>query len=200
MGLKISENGLELIKSFEGLRLNAYKCVSTEKYYTIGYGHYGADVTKDMVITEKEAENYLRTDVAKFEKLVEKYDYIYHFNQNQFDALVSFAYNVGNIDQLTNYGKRSLDTIREKILLYNKSGNKVLQGLLNRRKKELELFNTTCDNEVDTNKTYTEIINAVLGVLNGEYGNGDERKEKLVSSGFNATYIQSIVNLILNYR
>ena len=49
--MKISENGISLIKSFEGLRLKAYKAVSTEEYYTIGYGHYGADVAADMVIT-----------------------------------------------------------------------------------------------------------------------------------------------------
>ena len=55
MGLKLSDKGLQLIKQFEGCRLKAYKCIITEKYYTIGYGHYGADVKKDMTITMEQA-------------------------------------------------------------------------------------------------------------------------------------------------
>ena len=96
--MKISEKGLELIKTFEGLRLSSYKALSAEKYYTIGYGHYGSDVSKDMIITESQAEELLKKDVEKFEDKVNKYSN-YSFNQNQFDALVSFAYNIGNIDQ-----------------------------------------------------------------------------------------------------
>ena len=65
--MKTSNKGINLIKSFEGLRLRAYKPVSTEKYYTIGYGHYGADVTANMVITETQAIEYLKKDLEKFE-------------------------------------------------------------------------------------------------------------------------------------
>ena len=79
--MKTSENGISLIKSFEGLRLKAYKAVSTEEYYTIGYGHYGADVAKDMVITEEQAEMLRSGDEYEirfyfgelFEKLVESF-------------------------------------------------------------------------------------------------------------------------------
>lgn len=139
--MKTSQTGVNLIKSFEGLRLRAYKALSSEKYYTIGYGHYGADVTSDQIITEKQAEEMLKTDLVIYENKVNKYENIYHFNQNQFDALVSFCYNIGSIDQLTNYGKRTLNEISEKMLLYNKAGGKVMQGLINRRQKEQELFN-----------------------------------------------------------
>ena len=55
----LSANGLNFIKSFEGCKLTAYKCVPTEKYYTIGYGHYGSDVKAGMTITLKRAEELL---------------------------------------------------------------------------------------------------------------------------------------------
>ena len=140
--MKISKAGIDFIIGFEGFSAKACKCVSTEKYYTIGYGHYGADVKKDDTITKEEARKLLENDLLSFEKKVSKYDSKYDFNQNEFDALVSFAYNVGNIDQLTANGTRSRDKIAECMLLYNKSGGKVLNGLTKRRKAERELFLT----------------------------------------------------------
>jgi GH24 family phage-related lysozyme (muramidase) len=185
----LSQNGLNLIKSFEGLKLTAYKALSTEKYYTIGYGHYGSDVTKGMKITEAQAEKLLANDCAKFVTHVNKYMSTYNFNQNQFDALVSFAYNVGSITQLTNNGKRSISDISSKILEYNKSGGKVITGLTTRRKKEQTLFNTA----VKT-KTNEEIAKEVLA---GKWGNGTERKTALEKAGYNYTEIQKLVNKLL---
>lgn len=137
---QISINGLNLIKSFEGCRLKAYKPVKTEKYYTIGYGHYGADVGQNMIITQYQAELFLLKDIARFCAAVNKYDHIYHWSQNEFDALVSFAFNIGNIDQLTAKGTRTKAVIADKILAYNKSGKKVLPGLVRRRMAERNLF------------------------------------------------------------
>lgn len=136
-----SRNGIKLIKSFEGLRLTAYKAVSTEKYYTIGYGHYGPDVKKDMKITEAQAEKYLKEDLQSAEKTVNALNK--PFNQNQFDALVSFTYNCGsaNLRTLCQNG-RSIDTIGKKLVLYNKSGGKVLNGLVRRREAEQTLYFT----------------------------------------------------------
>jgi len=136
--MKTSQNGIELIKKFEGCRLDAYKAVPTEKYYTIGYGHYGEDVKKGMVITHAQAEAYLRKDIEKFEKAVNALTF--NLNQNQFDALVSFTYNcgAGNLKRLVS--NRTLADIPDAILLYNKSGGKVLKGLVRRRKAERELF------------------------------------------------------------
>ena len=142
--MKISKNGIELIKCFESFSPKACKCLTTEKYYTIGYGHYGADVKENQTITKLQAEELLQKDLEKFEQKVNKYNNVYNFNQNQFDALVSFCYNVGNIDTLTAKGTRTIKEISEKILAYNKSGGKVINGLTNRRKKEQELFNTSC--------------------------------------------------------
>ena len=99
--MRISEKGIELIIRFEGFSKRAYKCVPSEKYYTIGYGHYGKDVASDDTITKKAAIELLKKDLSSFEKKVDKYNNVYHFSQNEFDALVSFCYNVGNIDKLT---------------------------------------------------------------------------------------------------
>ena len=71
---------------------------------------------------------------------VMKYQDIYGFNSSQIDALVSFAYNIGSIDQLTNHGKRSIREIEDKILQYNKAGGKTLKGLTRRRIAELQMF------------------------------------------------------------
>lgn len=140
--MKISQTGINLIKSFESCRLTAYKAVSTEKYYTIGWGHYGSDVTKGMKITQTKADALLVSDLAKFEAKVNKYQSKYNFNQNQFDALVSFAYNVGSIDGITANGTRTIAQISAKFTAYNKSGGKVLAGLTKRRNAEKKLFNT----------------------------------------------------------
>ena len=138
--MKTSQKGIDLIRSFEGFVATPYRAVATEKYLTIGYGHYGPDVRMGMVWTKDQAEKQLKKDIERFEAHVNKYDYKYDFNQNQFDALVSFSYNIGSIDQLTNLGRRSKAEIAEKMILYNKSGGRVLQGLVNRRKAEQALF------------------------------------------------------------
>lgn len=140
--MKTSVNGINLIKSYESCKLVAYKAVSTEKYYTIGWGHYGSDVRKGMRITQAQADAFLVTDIVKFEAKVNKYQSKYNFNQNQFDALVSFAYNVGSIDGLTANGTRTIAQISAKFSAYNKSGGKVLTGLSKRRAAEKKLFDT----------------------------------------------------------
>ena len=138
--MKISDRGIALIKKFEGCRLTAYKAVPSEKYWTIGYGHYGADVRPGATITQYQADLYLLLDLEKFEQKVEKYNAKYMWTQNEFDALVSFAYNIGSIDQLTDKGKRTKQQIAAKIPEYCKSGGKVLAGLQKRRKEEQALF------------------------------------------------------------
>ncbi|MBQ7615672.1 MAG: lysozyme [Butyrivibrio sp.] len=136
--MKISKNGIDFIKQFEGIRLKAYKAVPTEKYYTIGIGHYGQDVKEGMTITEKQAEDLFKKDVERFEKYVEQTGL--QLNQNQFDALVSFTYNCGpgTLKKLIN--GRTLKEIPDAMLNYNHSGGKELAGLTRRRKAERELF------------------------------------------------------------
>lgn len=145
--MKTSDRGIALIKKFEGCKLTAYKPVATEKYWTIGYGHYGPDVAAGAVISQMQADMYLRLDLDKFEKKVEKYNNKYHWTQNEFDALVSFAYNIGSIDQLTANGTRSKSEISVKIPEYCKAGGKKLQGLVKRRVAEQAMFNESAVKE-----------------------------------------------------
>ncbi len=135
--MQTSQNGINLIKQFEGRRLTAYKCAAGVP--TIGYGHT-AGVKMDQTITQAQAERFLKNDLIKYEKNVEKYDSKYHWNQNEFDALVSFAFNIGSVDQLTANGSRDRKTIAVKMIQYNKAAGKVLDGLTKRRKAEQELF------------------------------------------------------------
>ena len=142
--MKISVKGLAIIKEFEGLRLVAYKPVSTERYYTIGYGHYGPDVKANQTITKKEAEDLLKKDVESAEAAVSKL--LPMIGQNAFDGLVSFTYNcgAGNLQKLVS--GRNLHQISEKILLYNKAGGKELAGLTRRRKAEAALIKMDLNN------------------------------------------------------
>ena len=136
---KINKSGLNLIKKYEGCKLTSYICPAG--VLTIGYGHTGKDVKPNQTITKKKAINLLKKDLARFERHVQSYNYIYEWTDNEFSALVSFAYNIGNIDQLTAYGTRTRSQIRSAMLKYVKANGKTLAGLVKRRKAELKLFN-----------------------------------------------------------
>ena len=156
MAMITSSKGVSLIKQFEGCRLKAYKCPAG--VWTIGYGHT-AGVKEGDTITQETADDYLRNDLAKYEKAVMNYDSIYHFNQNQFDALASFTYNcgIGNLKNLTQSGKRTIAQISTKLPLYNKAGGVVLRGLQRRRAAEKELFDSHIKSDkTDTTKCYPQ--------------------------------------------
>lgn len=137
--MKTSQRGINLIKGFEGLRLTAYKCPAG--VYTIGYGHTRG-VKRGMKITEEEASAFLTADLRNSEKAVERYDSIYHWNQNEYDALVSFTFNCGatNLRALLRNGRRNRSQIAATLPLYRKAGGKVLKGLERRRAAEKALF------------------------------------------------------------
>ena len=90
--MRMSQNGIELLKRFEGLELEAYQDIAG--IWTIGYGHTGPDVKPGMRISEREAEELLRRDLRPREQAVDNLTSV-PLNQNEFDALVSFVYNVG---------------------------------------------------------------------------------------------------------
>ena len=137
--MKTSQRGINLIKQFEGVRLTAYKCPAG--VYTIGYGHTRG-VQRGMRITEEEASAFLAADLRNSEKAVERYDSVYHWNQNEFDALVSFTFNCGaaNLRSLLRNGRRNRSQIAATLPLYRKAGGKVLKGLERRRAAEKALF------------------------------------------------------------
>ena len=135
--MNISQNGIDLIKKYEGCRLAAYICPAG--VWTIGYGHT-LGIQKGMTITQKQAEEFLIQDLKKFEIMVSKYDARYSWTQNEFDALVSFAYNIGNITGLTKAGTRNKTQIANAMLLYVRAAGKILNGLVKRRQEEHDLF------------------------------------------------------------
>ncbi|WP_417764674.1 lysozyme [Shewanella chilikensis] len=131
----------EIIKEFEGLRLEAYKCPAD--VWTIGYGHTRAVVPGD-VITEKEAEDFLSEDVEDAEDAVNAYVDV-KLNQNQFDALVSFVYNLGAGNFRSSTLLRKLNAgdylgAANEFKRWNKSGGVTLNGLVRRREAEANLF------------------------------------------------------------
>lgn len=143
MGQSVGEEGLRLIKQFEGCRLTAYKAVPTEKYWTIGWGHYGPDVSEGQSITQEEADGLLLEDCQQFANAVDNPKYCPltdQLNGNQRDALISFTFNcgVGRLETLCR--NRTLPEIRNAMALYNRSGGKKLPGLVRRRAAEQELF------------------------------------------------------------
>lgn len=189
-----SQNGINLIKKWEGFRNIAY--LDSVGVWTIGYGTTNSDfnitnvrIKQGLYISEALAEKWLKASLTqKYEPLVNKYNRIYNFNQNEFDALVSFCYNIGSIDQLTKNGSRSKEEIRNHFLAYCNAGGKQLQGLLNRRKDELALFSKGAI------APSSDIDKIARDVINGKYGNGEARKKAL---GELYTVVQKRVNEIL---
>lgn len=152
--MNISQKGLDIIKEFEGCVLNAYR--DSVGVITIGWGTTNADyditgtyISMGMTISQATADSWLEQSVnKKYVPLVMKYDGIYHWNQNQLDALTSFAYNIGSIVQLVANGTRSITEISNKILAYDKAGGQTLAGLTRRRKAEKELFDTPVESSL----------------------------------------------------
>lgn len=146
-GRQISDAGIELIKQFEGLELKAYPDPgSGGDPWTIGYGHTGPDVKPGRVITEAEAEELLRADLARFEKAVAKLCPV--TTDNQFAALVSFTFNVGEealrtstLRRLHNEG--DYDGAAAQFARWNRAAGRVLNGLVKRRAAEAALYRRT---------------------------------------------------------
>lgn len=140
--MKTNENGKNLIKSFESCRLNAYKDATGT--LTIGWGHTGSvddtPIYLGMSISQQKADELFDMDLERFENHVNGYHDKYNFTSNEFSALVSFAYNVGSITQLTAKGTRTKTQIANAMLKYVYSKGVKLKGLVNRRTKERNLF------------------------------------------------------------
>lgn len=162
--MKINKAGLDLIKRFEGLRLNTYDDAANIK--TIGYGHTN-NVTEGMTITEQEAEVLFLEDIDYFEAKVSELVDV-SLTSNQFSALISFTFNLGE-------GALGMSTLLKKLkaedykgaadefIRWNKIGEIVEPGLTRRRQAERELFLTE-DEEIQPTslKKYRERFEAVM--------------------------------------
>ena len=142
--MKTGIKGIELIKHFEGCELEAYKCAAG--VWTIGYGHIKG-VTSDSVITQEQAEQMLVEELNEYEGYINNM-VTTPLSQNQFDALVSWVYNLGGgnlkastLLKVVNSG--DFNGVPEQIMRWNKAGGKVLEGLTRRRQAEADLFSVT---------------------------------------------------------
>ena len=143
--MKTSNTGINLICGFEGLRLKAYD--DGVGVWTIGYGTTvinGVKVKKGDTCTIEQAKSYMAQDLKKFESAVNTAVKV-PLNQNQFDALVSLTYNIGigafkDSTLLKKLNAKDFKGAAAQFDRWNKGGGKVMQGLVNRRAKERNLF------------------------------------------------------------
>jgi len=151
----INQESLDLIKSFESLFLEQYKCSADVN--TIGWGttstkaggHDDGTIYDGMVINEKQAEEYLRQDLEYFENVVLRLVDV-EINDDEFGALVSFAFNVGegNLESSTLLRKLNADDkpgAADEFIRWNKAGGETLNGLTRRRASEERLFESVDD-------------------------------------------------------
>jgi len=143
--MRLSPTGVNLIKNFEGLRLTSYLCEAG--VYTVGYGTTGPGIVAGLTITEPEAEELLKEDLAYFEQGVLDCVKV-KVNQNEFDALVSLSYNIGlsafkrsTLLRLLNNGDNR-SVVASEFLKWDKVNGEANHGLKNRRLKEKTLFLT----------------------------------------------------------
>jgi GH24 family phage-related lysozyme (muramidase) len=191
--IKISQNGLNLIKEFEGCRLTAYKPVPWEKMYTIGWGHYG--VTAGTTWTQSQADSQLEIDINnKYAPMVDAY-IKGKANQNEFDALVSLAYNCGNVFVADSWAEFSHAYCASMIPKYRNAGGQVLQGLVRRRQAELDLFNKPVTGNSNQNNQTGGMIKMYL--IKGLDNNGEE-KHWYVSDGVSVRHVRT-PRMLRNY-
>lgn len=144
--------GLNLIKKYEGLRLTSYLCpagIPTIGYGSTRYPNGKKVILGEKLLSEKEATQLLLASLAQYEDAVNKH--LPNINQCQFDALVSFAYNLGtgSLIKSTLLKKAKINnadpSIVDEFLKWNKAGGKVLAGLSTRRREEANLYFSLCN-------------------------------------------------------
>ncbi len=146
--MNISTKGLKLIQEFEGCKLTAYTCPAG--VLTIGYGHTGKDVTEGLTISQEEADALLYDDLVRFEDGVNRLVAELDISQGMYDALVSFAYNLGlnalsNSTLLKKLKQGLVFETADEFMRWNKVNGKESAGLTRRRAAERELFLTEDD-------------------------------------------------------
>lgn len=179
--MKIGTNGLNLIKQFEGCRLTAYNI--DDGKITIGWGHAEPVGQTNLVAgvttwTQAQADNQLTADLVDYENAVNNY-FTRSFNQNQFDALVAFAYNLGGgVFANYNWSKTASDSwICSEMILYVNKGTQYEEGLTRRRKAEIALFNSSSSNTPGGSGTsswtwpFTKPYTGVIYLEGQQFGN-----------------------------
>ena len=141
VNMNISNEGISLIKKFEGCELEAYLCPAG--VWTIGYGHT-KDVKEGDKINKEEADYLLQEEMIEYESYINDFVEV-PLNQNQFDALCSWVYNLGptnlkNSTMLRVLNEEKYADVPQEIKRWNKAGGEVLDGLIKRREAEAKMF------------------------------------------------------------
>jgi lysozyme len=145
-----SQGCVDLVKHFEGLKFTSYLCPAN--VWTIGYGTTiypdGRKVGQGQTCTEQQANDFLKHDLSFFERTVDSYTRD-DVSQQQFDAMVSFCYNLGpknlkdsSLLKVINQNPNDFDNIQTQWLKWNRGGGKVLPGLTKRRSSEFHFYKT----------------------------------------------------------
>ena len=165
--------------------MTAYKPVPSEQMHTIGWGHYG--VTEGTTWTQAQADSQLEIDINnKYAPMVDAYTKG-KANQNEFDALVSLAYNCGNVFVADGWAEFSHAYCAGMIPKYRNAGGQVLQGLVRRRQAELDLFNKPVSSNSNNNQTEGEIKMYLIQGLD----NSGKLKHWFVSDGVSVRHIRT---------
>lgn len=185
-GLKTSDELKATIKKYEGCVLYAYKAHPSEEHWTIGYGHYGPDVSQDMVITQEQADAFFEEDIVQFEDAVNRWNvkYSLELTQNEFDAMVSLTYNFGTswveyygsswrLARYVQAGFKDANGVplpelelADAFGVLCSAGGDILPGLIRRRINEVEIFLYNDYDMANTDFVYT-ILDANGGALTG---------------------------------
>lgn len=203
MDFKISKVGIDLIKSFEGCRLTAYLCPAS--VWTIGWGTTGSvdgvKIGAGMKITQAKADSLLINNLKSYENAVNKLNI--NFNQNQFDALVSFCYNLGTGiftgNLLTSIKKQDWNDVARQILLYDKArvnGNlTVLAGLARRRRAERDLFLIPVKNTTSPINVYAQAVDKLA--KNGVMASPEYWKN-ITQANINVEFVKKLIENFAN--
>jgi lysozyme len=173
--MKISAEGLQLIKDAEGLRLKAYKC--SAGVWTIGFGTTSAtgliDIKPTTVINTKQAESLLTKSLANYEDCINECVKV-ELKQSQYDALVCFCYNIGcgafkKSTLLKKLNKGDYSAVPSELMKWTKAGGKQVTGLVNRRTKEAALWSSDeWEADEEPNMEQQTIARDVPSVVNKE--------------------------------
>lgn len=184
--MKVSIDGINLIKKYEGCRLTAYKCPAG--VWTIGYGHT-KNVKSGMKITQNQANALLEDDLKRIGNTIIQLVNV-SMHQNQFDALVSFTFNCGSSalkrsTLLKKLNNKDYEGAANEFIKWNKSNGKVLNGLVKRREEEKALFLKSSIKYLSNNSYKGKSIVEALQQINVD-SSYSYRKKLALANGINA--------------
>ncbi|MGX7030724.1 lysozyme [Vagococcus zengguangii] len=186
--MEISAKGINLIKKWEGVRLEAYEDIIG--VWTIGYGHT-KDVKKGMTITQQQAEDFLKKDIKHHVAYMEQVIKV-PLTQDQFDALASFHFNLGaeilkDSDLLIYINQQEWKKAAKEMERYVYAGKEKSQGLVNRRHDEVQLFLSVLENNTKTSTSESQATSTTSQEMTTSSSSSEQVSEEVASSSTNTS-------------